>query len=123
MLLIYDVKLFNFPQVGPQTNTGTLSSFTLILHGTKDRPAYLNDGPRRYNEDYNGVHKKVSGSKPYSVGLSLLWGEAGGGEERANDTASVGSRIQGTAEGNKRAALNTKKLTFCPHKVLKYLEI
>ena len=46
--------------MGPQTNQGTLSSFSLILHGTKDRPAYLNDGPRRYNQDYNRVHKKVS---------------------------------------------------------------
>jgi hypothetical protein len=108
ILLAYEVKLFNFAQVGPQTNKGTLSSFTLILHGTKDRPAYLNDGPRRYNQDYNSVHKKVSGSKTYSVGLSLAWGVAWGGEEGLDDSASVGSRVQGTAEGKYSAALNKK---------------
>jgi hypothetical protein len=57
------------------------------------------------------VHKKVSGSKTYSVGLSLAWGVAGGGEEGPDDTASVGSRVQGTTEGKKRAALNKKMIT------------
>ncbi|XP_021936626.1 neuroendocrine convertase 1-like isoform X4 [Zootermopsis nevadensis] len=47
-------------EVGPESNRGTLASFTLILHGTKARPAYLDNGPRRYNQDYNRVHKKVS---------------------------------------------------------------
>jgi len=80
ILLLYDFELFYFTQVGPQTNQGTLSSFTLILHGTKDRPAYLNDGPRRYNQDYNRVQKKVSGLKIiFFVGLSLVWAVAGGG--------------------------------------------
>ncbi|KAJ9600056.1 hypothetical protein L9F63_009647, partial [Diploptera punctata] len=45
-------------KVGPKSNKGNLASFTLILHGTKQRPAYLKNGPRKYNEDYNRIHKK-----------------------------------------------------------------
>lgn len=47
-------------EVGPESNRGHLGSFTLILHGTKERPAYLDNGPRRYNQDYNRVHKKTA---------------------------------------------------------------
>jgi hypothetical protein len=54
------INRFIFSQVGPETNRGNLSSFILILHGTKEPPAYLDNGPRRYNQDYNKVHKKVS---------------------------------------------------------------
>ena len=116
ILLVYEFKLFHFTQVGPQTNQGTLSSFTLILHGTKDRPAYLNDGPRRYNQDYNRVHKKVSGFKFFFfVGLSLAWVVAGGEEEGGECYCLPGQQSSSdNTAGNNTVALNKKNEFLTP---------
>nr|CAD7452615.1 unnamed protein product [Timema tahoe] len=46
--------------VGLPTFQGQLGKFTLHLHGSKEMPTYLSQGPRKYNEDYNRVHKKTA---------------------------------------------------------------
>lgn len=45
---------------GPSTRTGLIGKFTLYLHGTEEAPKYLENGPRKYNLDYNRVHRKMA---------------------------------------------------------------
>ncbi|XP_023717967.1 neuroendocrine convertase 1 isoform X2 [Cryptotermes secundus] len=72
-------------QVGPESNRGHLGSFTLVLHGTKERPAYLDNGPRRYNQDYNRVHKKTAFDYSDVTTLNEVRSLKGDGELEWND--------------------------------------
>lgn len=38
--------------MGPPTNRGRVGPLTLILHGTKDQPDYIKEGPKVYNMAY-----------------------------------------------------------------------
>ncbi|XP_066995940.2 neuroendocrine convertase 1-like [Anabrus simplex] len=46
-------------KTGSASNHGWIGECSLLLHGTKHRPAHLAGGPRKYNIDYNRVHKKM----------------------------------------------------------------
>ncbi|CAH1107633.1 unnamed protein product [Psylliodes chrysocephalus] len=42
-----------------EQNIGTIGDITLVLHGTKQLPYHLREGPRNYNENYNRIQNRV----------------------------------------------------------------
>lgn len=52
------VNEFQF-QIGKASQIGKMGLFQLILHGTKNQPMYRANGPRKYDEEYNRIHRKV----------------------------------------------------------------
>ncbi|XP_060527002.1 neuroendocrine convertase 1-like [Cylas formicarius] len=45
--------------IGPEDNVGEIGRTILILHGTKEPPAHMYNGPRDYNLNYNRIHNRV----------------------------------------------------------------
>ena len=52
-------------QVGPEGNVGLVTEAVLDLHGTREVPAYMKNGARNYNLDYNRVHNTFGAYDEY----------------------------------------------------------
>ncbi|KAJ3640863.1 hypothetical protein Zmor_027398 [Zophobas morio] len=52
-------------EVGPEGNVGLVTEAVLDLHGTREVPAYMKNGARNYNLDYNRVHNTFGAYDEY----------------------------------------------------------
>ncbi|XP_053611965.1 neuroendocrine convertase 1-like isoform X2 [Plodia interpunctella] len=43
-----------------EDNRGEVGSLTLVIHGTKEMPEHMKDGPRKYNDEYNKYDEETT---------------------------------------------------------------
>lgn len=68
------IHIFEF-QIGPETNTGRVGPLTLILHGTKEKPHYMNEARRKYSDEE--TLPENSSEKPSGWSANEISGQVG----------------------------------------------
>ncbi|KAJ8884507.1 hypothetical protein PR048_016364 [Dryococelus australis] len=68
------VGMFVPVQDGLPSYRGSVGELVLRLHGTKRKPDYMSAGPRKYDADYNSVHRKVRATRRLTFSQSTWAG-------------------------------------------------
>jgi proprotein convertase subtilisin/kexin type 1 len=99
-----------------EDNSGSILSAKLILHGSRDIPKHMKNGPREYNEVYNLVQNearsnKLDSTKRRRVGWTELLGVVLG-SVTAKERSSLDPELLGSVTTKERRSFDPERNTL-----------